>query len=181
MRSICILLGSPQDKHMEITNNRWRDVEWKWPTERLYTTETFWLVQSLRRDHRTIYRTIFLSILVSTNRFSVGSFADRPNLTARRFFNFESQFFGSHLKFLTLFVATRQTKKLGPALARLRVHGPNIVPYMGIHWALFLFVGISLSVQIILNLFYFTIKFKIWRESGANTMMHERFFLNTVN
>ena len=32
---------------------------------------------------------------------------------------------------------TRQTRKIGPALARLRVHWPNIVPYMGMHWANF--------------------------------------------
>ena len=32
---------------------------------------------------------------------------------------------------------TRQTRKIGPALARLRVHWPNIVPYMEIHWANF--------------------------------------------
>ena len=32
---------------------------------------------------------------------------------------------------------TRQTRKIGPGLARLRVHWHNIVPYMGIHWANF--------------------------------------------
>ena len=32
---------------------------------------------------------------------------------------------------------TRQTRKISPALARFRVHWPNIVPYMGIHWANF--------------------------------------------
>ena len=31
----------------------------------------------------------------------------------------------------------RQTRKIGPALAQLRVHWPNIVPYMGIHWVNF--------------------------------------------
>ena len=31
----------------------------------------------------------------------------------------------------------RQIWKIGPAVARLRVHWPNIVPYMGIHWANF--------------------------------------------
>ena len=32
---------------------------------------------------------------------------------------------------------TRQTRKISPALARLRLRWPNIVPYMGIHWANF--------------------------------------------
>ena len=32
---------------------------------------------------------------------------------------------------------SRQTRKIGLALARLRVHWPNIVPYMRIHWANF--------------------------------------------
>ena len=32
---------------------------------------------------------------------------------------------------------TRQTRNIGPALAQLRVQWPNIVPYMGIHWANF--------------------------------------------
>ena len=34
-------------------------------------------------------------------------------------------------------VMSRQTRKIGPALARLRVHWLNIVPYMKIHWANF--------------------------------------------
>ena len=34
-------------------------------------------------------------------------------------------------------VSSRQTRKIGPTLARLRVHWPNIVPYIGIHWANF--------------------------------------------
>ena len=32
---------------------------------------------------------------------------------------------------------SRQTINIGPALERLRVHWPNIVPYMGTHWANF--------------------------------------------
>ena len=38
---------------------------------------------------------------------------------------------------LNILAISRQTRKPGPALARLRVHWPNIVPYMGIHWANF--------------------------------------------
>ena len=37
----------------------------------------------------------------------------------------------------TIQVPSRQTRKLGPALARLRVYWPNIVPYIRIHWANF--------------------------------------------
>ena len=33
--------------------------------------------------------------------------------------------------------ASRQTRKIGPSLARLRVHWPNLVPYIGIHWTNF--------------------------------------------
>ena len=32
---------------------------------------------------------------------------------------------------------SRQTRKIGPALARMRLHWPNIVPYTGIHWVNF--------------------------------------------
>ena len=32
---------------------------------------------------------------------------------------------------------SRQTRKIGQSLAGLRVHWPNTVPYMGIHWANF--------------------------------------------
>ena len=31
----------------------------------------------------------------------------------------------------------RQTRNIGPELVRLRVHWPNIVAYMGTHWANF--------------------------------------------
>ena len=44
--------------------------------------------------------------------------------------------FITHWKEFTTYTS-RQTRKIGPALARLRVHWSNIVPYMGIHWANF--------------------------------------------
>ena len=34
-------------------------------------------------------------------------------------------------------VSSRQTRKIVPAFARLRVHGPNVVPYMEMHCANF--------------------------------------------
>ena len=34
-------------------------------------------------------------------------------------------------------ILSRQTINVGPVLTRLRVHWPNIVPYMVMHWANF--------------------------------------------
>ena len=47
----------------------------------------------------------------------------------------------------------RQTRKIGPALAQSRVRWPNIVPYMGIHWANF--PGLSGDVTYDFHYFFY--------------------------